>query len=119
MSWRRVPTYLPTYLPNRPIIVRFASGEVKISQCRTELSDEASEDGWINSGPRTPGEGAPEDAVRREEKQVILYGTQIGGEATDASAIDLLVLVDESLDPFDVRTGWATSSSISSSMPVN
>ncbi|MGC9444863.1 MAG: nucleotidyltransferase domain-containing protein [Candidatus Methanospirareceae archaeon] len=36
-------------------------------------------------------------------KQVILYGSQIRGEATEASDIDLLVLVDESLDPFEVR----------------
>jgi predicted nucleotidyltransferase len=36
-------------------------------------------------------------------KKVILYGSYVRGEATRDSDIDILVLVDESLDPFEVR----------------
>ena len=36
-------------------------------------------------------------------KKVILYGSYVRGEATADSDIDLLVLVGESLDPFEVR----------------
>lgn len=36
-------------------------------------------------------------------KQVILYGSYVRGEATRDSDIDLLVVVDESLNPFEVR----------------
>lgn len=36
-------------------------------------------------------------------KRVILYGSFVRGEATRDSDIDILVLVDESLDPFEVR----------------
>lgn len=38
-------------------------------------------------------------------KEVILYGSYVRGEATGDSDIDLLVLVDESLNPFEVRKG--------------
>ncbi|MDH5186611.1 MAG: nucleotidyltransferase domain-containing protein [candidate division WOR-3 bacterium] len=36
-------------------------------------------------------------------KQVILYGSYVRGEANKDSDIDILVLVDESLNPFEVR----------------
>ena len=38
-------------------------------------------------------------------KQVILYGSHVRGEATRESDVDILVLVDESLNPFEVRKG--------------
>ncbi|RKY72143.1 MAG: nucleotidyltransferase domain-containing protein [Candidatus Latescibacterota bacterium] len=38
-------------------------------------------------------------------KQVILYGSYVRGEAAMDSDIDILVLVDGSLDPFEVRKG--------------
>jgi len=36
-------------------------------------------------------------------KQVILYGSHVRGEATKTSDIDILVVVDDSLKPFEVR----------------
>ena len=36
-------------------------------------------------------------------KKIILYGSFVRGEATRDSDIDILVLVDESLNPFEVR----------------
>jgi predicted nucleotidyltransferase len=36
-------------------------------------------------------------------KQVILYGSQARGEATEDSDVDVLVVVDDSLDPSAVR----------------
>lgn len=36
-------------------------------------------------------------------KKVILYGSYVRGEATRDSDIDILVLVDQSLNPFEVR----------------
>ena len=36
-------------------------------------------------------------------KQVILYGSHVRGEATEDSDIDVLVVVDDSLDPSEVR----------------
>lgn len=36
-------------------------------------------------------------------KKVILYGSFVRGEATSDSDIDILVLVDQSLNPFEVR----------------
>lgn len=39
----------------------------------------------------------------RRIKKVILYGSCVRGQATKESDIDLLVLVDESLNPFEVR----------------
>jgi predicted nucleotidyltransferase len=36
-------------------------------------------------------------------KQVILYGSQVRGETTKDSDVDILVVVDESLIPFEVR----------------
>jgi len=36
-------------------------------------------------------------------KNVILYGSQARGSATKHSDIDVIVLVDDSIDPFDVR----------------
>jgi len=36
-------------------------------------------------------------------KQVILYGSHVRGEATEDSDIDVLVVVDDSLNPFEVR----------------
>jgi len=38
-------------------------------------------------------------------KQVILYGSHVRGEATKESDVDILVLVDDSLNPFEVRKG--------------
>ena len=35
--------------------------------------------------------------------KVILYGSHVRGEATKDSDIDVLVLVDQSLNPFEVR----------------
>jgi len=36
-------------------------------------------------------------------KQVILYGSQAKGLATSESDVDILIVVDESLDPFSIR----------------
>ena len=36
-------------------------------------------------------------------KKVILYGSYVRGEATSDSDIDILVLIDQSLNPFEVR----------------
>lgn len=36
-------------------------------------------------------------------KQVILYGSQVRGETTQDSDVDILVVVDESTNPFEVR----------------
>ena len=36
-------------------------------------------------------------------KEVILYGSHARGEATKDSDIDILVLIDDSIDPFEVR----------------
>lgn len=36
-------------------------------------------------------------------KQVILYGSQVRSETTKDSDVDILVVVDESLIPFEVR----------------
>jgi predicted nucleotidyltransferase len=38
-------------------------------------------------------------------KQVILYGSYARSEATGDSDIDVLVVVDDSLNPFEVRKG--------------
>jgi len=38
-------------------------------------------------------------------KQVILYGSHVRGEATRDSDVDILVLVDRSLNPSEVRKG--------------
>ncbi|RKZ19893.1 nucleotidyltransferase domain-containing protein [bacterium] len=36
-------------------------------------------------------------------RKVILYGSHVRGEVTEDSDIDLLVLVDDTVSPFDVR----------------
>ena len=36
-------------------------------------------------------------------REIILYGSHVRGEATKDSDIDILVLIDDSLDPFEVR----------------
>ena len=36
-------------------------------------------------------------------RRVILYGSYVRGQATRDSDIDILVLVDESLNPFEIR----------------
>lgn len=36
-------------------------------------------------------------------KQIILYGSHVRGEALKDSDVDILVLVDETLNPFEVR----------------
>jgi len=36
-------------------------------------------------------------------REVILYGSHVRGEATKDSDIDILVLIDDSIDPFEVR----------------
>jgi len=36
-------------------------------------------------------------------KKIILYGSYVRGEATKDSDIDVLVLIDQSLNPFQVR----------------
>lgn len=36
-------------------------------------------------------------------KKVILYGSYVRGQATKDSDIDILVLIDQSLNPFEVR----------------
>jgi predicted nucleotidyltransferase len=36
-------------------------------------------------------------------KQVILYGSHVRGQATKDSDVDVLVVVDDSLNPFEVR----------------
>jgi predicted nucleotidyltransferase len=36
-------------------------------------------------------------------KKVILYGSYVRGEATGDSDVDILVLIDQSLNPFEVR----------------
>ncbi len=36
-------------------------------------------------------------------RKVILYGSYVRGQATRDSDIDILVLVDESLNPFEIR----------------
>jgi predicted nucleotidyltransferase len=38
-------------------------------------------------------------------KQVILYGSHVRGEATEESDVDVLVVVEDSLDPSEVRSG--------------
>ena len=38
-------------------------------------------------------------------KQVILYGSHVRGEATRDSDVDILVVVDGSLNPLEVRKG--------------
>jgi predicted nucleotidyltransferase len=38
-------------------------------------------------------------------KQVILYGSCVRGQATKDSDIDVLVVVDDTLNPFEVRKG--------------
>ena len=37
--------------------------------------------------------------------QIILYGSYARGEATSESDVDFLVVVDDSLDPWEVRRG--------------
>lgn len=44
-----------------------------------------------------------EEMYGEKVKRVILYGSCVRGEATRDSDIDILVLVDESLNPSDVR----------------
>ena len=36
-------------------------------------------------------------------REIILYGSHARGEATKDSDIDLLVLIDDTIDPFEVR----------------
>lgn len=36
-------------------------------------------------------------------KRVIIYGSYVRGEATKDSDIDVLVVIDDTLDPFEVR----------------
>lgn len=36
-------------------------------------------------------------------KQIIIYGSYVRGEATKDSDIDILVVIDDSLNPFEVR----------------
>ena len=36
-------------------------------------------------------------------KQIIIYGSYVRGEATKDSDIDVLVVIDDSLNPFEVR----------------
>lgn len=36
-------------------------------------------------------------------REVILYGSHVRGEPTKDSDIDILVLIDDSIDPFEVR----------------
>jgi predicted nucleotidyltransferase len=36
-------------------------------------------------------------------KQVIMYGSYVRGAATEDSDIDVLIVVDDALDPFEVR----------------
>ena len=36
-------------------------------------------------------------------KKVILYGSYVRGEVTRGSDVDILVLIDQSLNPFEVR----------------
>jgi predicted nucleotidyltransferase len=38
-------------------------------------------------------------------KQVIIYGSYVRNEATKDSDIDVLVVIDDSLNPFEVRKG--------------
>ncbi|MDI6839862.1 MAG: nucleotidyltransferase domain-containing protein [bacterium] len=38
-------------------------------------------------------------------KHIILYGSHVRGEAVSDSDVDILVVVDESLNPFEVRRG--------------
>jgi len=38
-------------------------------------------------------------------KQVILYGSYVRGDATSDSDVDILIVVAESLNPFEVRKG--------------
>lgn len=38
-------------------------------------------------------------------KQVILYGSHVRSEAAEDSDVDILVVVDKSLNPFEVRKG--------------
>ncbi|MCL0048436.1 nucleotidyltransferase domain-containing protein [Dehalococcoidia bacterium] len=40
---------------------------------------------------------------RENIRDVILYGSYVRGERTEDSDIDVLVLIDSSLDPFEVR----------------
>lgn len=37
-------------------------------------------------------------------REVILYGSHVRGEPTKDSDIDILVLIDDSIDPFEVRS---------------
>jgi len=39
----------------------------------------------------------------RKIREIILYGSHVRGEATKDSDVDILVLTDDSLDPFKVR----------------
>ena len=39
----------------------------------------------------------------KKVKRVILYGSYARGEATKDSDVDILVVIDESLNPFEVR----------------
>jgi predicted nucleotidyltransferase len=39
----------------------------------------------------------------KKVRRVILYGSHVRGDATKDSDIDVLVLIDESLNPFEVR----------------
>ncbi|MCW7077808.1 MAG: nucleotidyltransferase domain-containing protein [Canidatus Methanoxibalbensis ujae] len=43
------------------------------------------------------------ERYRDKIKKIILYGSHARGEATKDSDIDLLVLIDDSIDPFEVR----------------
>jgi hypothetical protein len=44
-----------------------------------------------------------ETAYGHRIKKIMLYGSCIRGEATKGSDIDVIVLVDQSLNPFEVR----------------
>lgn len=36
-------------------------------------------------------------------REIILFGSHVRGEATKDSDIDILVLIDDSIDPFEMR----------------